>query len=284
MFIIDSGGGSADAVNYIRKYTQKGVRKKPLVAYVKDCMCSAALYIGIDADYIIASNDFATIGSLGTMVSFEGFANGEKDSTGKKHFRVYASKSFNKNGKFEDAINNDNTQGIIEYLNPFNERFISDVKANRPNITEEQTTGKDYDAKDCIGTFIDEIGDIETAYKKLDELTNTKINKKMEKTQEQLIQEAYQNGLNDGIKKEATRIAAWSVWQDIDPEMVKKGIESGEEIDNKATQELLLKTSLKNRVADLEDSNTGTINTKVDVKPPKQESETAKFLREPYNL
>lgn len=283
LYVIDSGGGSADAVHYMRKYTKKGVRKKTLVAFVKDVMCSAAAYIGSDADYIIASNEFAAIGSLGTMLSFEGYKSGEKDSNGKKRFRVYATKSFNKNAKFENALNNDETQGIIDYLNPFNERFISDMKLNRPNITEEQTSGQDYDAKDCVGTLIDEIGDISLAYAKLDELTKNQTINKMEKTQQELIQDSYEKGLKDGIKKESSRISAWMVWQQVDPEMVQKGIDSGEEIDSKSTQELILKSSQKNRIKELEGSNTEKVVVPETV-TPSTESETVKFLKETYKL
>lgn len=237
IFFIESGGGSANAIKYIRDVTNKETRSKPLITYAEDIMASAAMYIASDSDYIFANSNDALIGSIGTMIQLEGYKSGEEDKTGKRHLRIYASQSINKNKEFEDAINEfDYTLIKKTLLDPHCAEFISDMEQNRPNITDEQKTGAIYSADKCIGTLIDEIGTFEMAINKVNEFNNQK--KKIMNIDElkashpelyaQVFNKGKSDGLTEGVKSEKNRVDTWMVFNDVNPEKVKNGIESGE--------------------------------------------------------
>lgn len=61
-----------------------------------------------------------------------------------------------------------------ERLNPTNEKFIRDMKANRPALTEEHLTGKTFPAGAAVGSFVDAIGPFETAVKAVLDLAEEK--------------------------------------------------------------------------------------------------------------
>lgn len=173
IFNIESGGGSSNAIKYLREVTNSSVRNKPLVTYAEDIMASAAMYLASDSDYIFVKSKDALVGSIGTMVEFDGYKANSEDTTGKRHIRLYASQSVNKNKEYEDAINDFNFEIIQkEILEPHAAEFIVDMENNRPNITEEQKTGKIYRAGDTVGTLIDAIGSFEDAIAKVNELVN----------------------------------------------------------------------------------------------------------------
>lgn len=172
LFRIESGGGSANAISYLREYTAKNVRNKPMVVYSEDIMASAAMYIASDADYIFSRSENDNVGSIGTMIQFSGYKANSEDSEGVRHVRVYASQSTHKNKDFEDAINNFDIETIRkDILDPHASEFIRDMERNRPNITEEQKTGKIFKAKDVVGSLIDAIGNVDDAIAKIKELS-----------------------------------------------------------------------------------------------------------------
>lgn len=157
----DSGGGATGAVQLMIDAINKVKETKPVYALVeKGGMAGSAAYGIISASTGIYSEDGMNIvGSVGAMIQFSGKPNGTVDSDGEKHIVLYATKSTAKNKGFEEAINNDNYEMIInELLDPINENFISNVISNRP-----QLAGTSYDnghtvfSKDAIGTFIDGI-------------------------------------------------------------------------------------------------------------------------------
>lgn len=258
LFYVESGGGSANAIKYIRDFSAKSERNKPLVVYAEDIMASAAMYIASDADYIIANREDAMIGSIGTMIEFEGYEAGTKDTSGKKHIRVYATQSVNKNKEFEDAINNDNYELIrSQILDPHAEEFIKDMTANRPNIRDIEKTGAIFKAREVVGTLIDGIGTYEDAVNKLYELTSYNKNEQIEImsesakfTQEQVDQFKVE-AKNSGIEQERKRVRTWLVYKDVDPEAVSKGIKDGTEID----MEVMAEMSMKKQVSDRKESH-----------------------------
>ncbi|MDO5341295.1 MAG: hypothetical protein Q4F69_02425, partial [Bacteroidia bacterium] len=62
-----------------------------------------------------------------------------------------------------------------QVLNPLAEDFRNDVKANRPDSTEEQRKGRTYYAQDVVGSLVDSIGCFKDAVSKSIELSNIKI-------------------------------------------------------------------------------------------------------------
>lgn len=285
IFKIESGGGSSNAIQYIREVSAKGKRSKSLVVYAEDVMASAAMYIASDADYIIVNSKDAMVGSIGTMISLEGFKNGEKDENGKVHARIYATKSVNKNHEFEKAINESNYELIrSSLLDPTNEIFIKDMEANRPNIRSIEKTGQIFRAEDVVGTLIDSIGNFQSAIDKVNEISNfkntpsssgennnNKKNKsmdlvKLKQEHPALYNEVFQLGEKNGMKSERERVSAWSVYMDIDPEKVKAGIEGDKAPSMKDQNEFVLASMNVKKVTSMEDENAEETNTSKNAK------------------
>ena len=283
IFNIESGGGSANAIKYIRDVSAKINRTKPLVSFIEDIGASAAMYIASDSDWIVANTKDAIVGSIGTMMSLEGFKSGTEDKTGKRHLRIYASQSINKNKEFEDAINDFNVDLIkSKILDPHCKDFIADMEINRPNITSEQKTGATFKANECVGTLIDEIGSFEIAVNKIKELNKQSkfsINQNSEKMTKSELKaehpsvyaEIFESGKEAGITAEQDRVNTWLVFNDLDSEKVKAGIESGVEMTKpeelnfmRASQNAALQASLEDESVEEIEANkeSGKLGTK----------------------
>ena len=170
---IDSGGGAANSVPDLADAIKACT--KPVVAFVDGYMCSAAMYVGSYCQHIIAFREDNKIGCIGTMIQLEDYPRQAKDSNGMMHLRIYADGADEKNGEYEAALEGDFKLMKERVLNPHNERFRSDIRANRPNVKEDQLKGRTYDAKDTLGTLIDAIGSFDTAVAKVIELSNLNI-------------------------------------------------------------------------------------------------------------
>ncbi len=192
LILADSGGGSSSAVEIMTDAILEVQEKKPVYALItKGGMAASACYGIISAcNAIYAESQMSIVGSCGTMVQFEGIKANTTDSNGLKHIRLYAPKSTKKNIEFEEALNNDNYQLIIDnILNPINERFTGSILKNRPQLSNTSfDDGHTVFAKDAIGTFID-------AIKTFDEVVQiastgqTNISKNVEFTKSDTIQQ-----------------------------------------------------------------------------------------------
>lgn len=258
---IESGGGSVNAIPVMSEAIKS--LRKPIVTFVDGMMASAAMYIGSFTPYIIAGNKNDWIGSIGTMIEMAGYPQQSEDKNdGFRNVRIYADKSFNKNKEFEAAINDLNFKPVKDkILNPHNEIFINDMRQNRPNIREIETTGEIFKAGDVIGTLIDAIGTFEDAVNKVLELSKgnnassggTNINQKTNKmTKDELKSqhpEVYNEIYAEGVTSERTRSKAWMAFSEIDPEAVKKGIESNAVVDQSVMAEMSVKQVAKINIA-----------------------------------
>ena len=158
---VDSGGGAADSVpeiaDAIRQLT------KPIVGFVDGMAASAAMYAISYTSKIIAHQPTDMIGCIGTMVTISGWPKLRKDSDGYVEMRIYADQSEEKNADYEAALEGETKLIRENMLNPLCQIFIDDMKANRPNATDDQLKGRTYFAKDVVGTLIDSIGTFEDA-------------------------------------------------------------------------------------------------------------------------
>ena len=161
IIITESGGGSANAVDELAPAISS--LTKPVVAWIDGCAASAAIYAISYCDRIIAHNAMDLVGCIGTMMEISGFAKYQKDTDGYVRARIYADTAADKNGAYEAALEGNFHLIREERLNPRNAKFIADMKANRPAATDDQLTGKDYYAKDVVGTLIDAIGSFDDA-------------------------------------------------------------------------------------------------------------------------
>ena len=270
-FIIyaDSGGGSAYAVetmqDAIKEVRQMGKNVVGLVR--KGGMACSAMYMILSAcSAIYVENEMSIVGSNGTMIQFEGRKANTESPDGEKHVRVYATKSTKKNVDFEEALNNDNYQMLIDnMLDPLNERALSRVLENRPQLQgTDWDSGVDVFAKDVIGTYVDGV----KSFKELVSELNLKINYNM--TSEQLKQEhpsVYASIVGVGVAQERDRVGSWLAHHDTDSAIVIEGINSGKEINSTAREQLLVKATAKNRFEALE-SATNTVVTQPESETP----------------
>ena len=288
---IESGGGSSIAVAEMAEAMQDV--KKPIVVWADGLMASAALGIGSNADFIFAHRGTDKIGSIGTMIEFSGFPKSSEDKqTGKRTIRVYATKSTDKNGNFEEAINDLNFKPIIEnVLDPVNERFISDMKKNRPNVKESQLTGEIFDASEVVGTLIDEIGTLEDAVNKVLDLgensssvnNNSNLNQNLMDLQKlkQEHPDLYNQVVESAASGERDRVQAYMEFADVDLESVKKGIESGKNPSQTFYAEMTRKAISKAQLTDTEEETSKEVSTGEEKKPKaKTDKEVKNFEKE----
>jgi ClpP class serine protease len=281
---IESGGGSSNAVDEMKDAILQA--NKPVVIFCDGVMASAALYIGSFGDYIISHRDTDRIGSIGALIELQSFKKIDEDkTTGERYVRIYADQSTEKNSEFEAAINDLNFKPIIEnILNPSAEKFINDMKVNRPNIKEEQLTGKLFKASEVVGTLIDQIGTFKDAVNKVIELSTfnlitNKTNNKM--TKEELKQQhpdVYASIMNEGAIQEKDRVQAWLAFSEIDMNAVQEGIEKGENVTQKTMAEMGVKQTSKLNLKVIESENPVAVATPV-VEKTAQEIELENFTK-----
>lgn len=202
IIIIESPGGQSTAVAEMSDAIAQCT--KPVISWVDGMAASAAYYIASYTSRIFASRDSDWIGSIGTMVTYEGRrSKSEANSMGEVSVTVYADDCDEKNEEYETAINDFNFKLVKEnILNPINNEFKANVTANRPAIPKELLRGKCYFAKNVVGTMVDEIGPLSVAIKYIldlskyeekapsQELTNNSIKNSFKMRQFQFINNA----------------------------------------------------------------------------------------------
>lgn len=275
----DSGGGSSAAIEIMDNTISEIQKTKPVYALIQKggMACSAMYGIISGAKKIYSESEMNIVGSVGTMISFEGRKANTEGPDGMKYIRLYATKSTKKNEDFEQALNNDNYQLLTDnLLNPVNENFIQMVENNRPQLKgTDFSNGNDKFAKDCIGTFIDGIksfsevvDEVMNDYKqnyqgktdsfkqnptqekntKTEQKNNINNSKQKKMTVEELRQqhpETYNSIFGAGVSAEKDRVETWMAHLETDSEVVKNGIQSGKTISSAEREQLLVK-SVKN--------------------------------------
>ncbi|WP_308226651.1 S49 family peptidase [uncultured Prevotella sp.] len=190
---INSGGGSANAIpdyKYAIDYAHK--KGKKVVALVDGDCYSAAMYLAVLCDEIYYVNVKDGFGSIGVYGGFYTMKSGEKNAyTNETWNEVYATQSYNKNEWYRKATDGDYSL-VQEDLDNLCEEFMSDVKAARPNVTDDHLHGATFDAKDVKGILNDGqstiaelvnrfLSEADTAPKADATATNTNTNINMEK-------------------------------------------------------------------------------------------------------
>lgn len=275
----DSGGGSSSAVDIMVDTINKVKQTKPVIALIeKGGLAASAAYGIISAcDEIYAEDEMSIVGSVGTMIQFEGREANSKDSTGLKHIRLYATKSTKKNEGFEEALNNDNYKILInDLLDPINEKFIDMVSANRPNINSTDfDNGKTYFAEKVVGTYIDGIKSFEEvvkmsmAYKKQKKgsiITSNKLKinnkKKMTKAEFKTANpDAYAEIVAEGVASERDRSGAWLAHVKTDPTAVINGINSGDFISQTEREAFFVKQNAQSQARGMQEDSAEDFNT-----------------------
>lgn len=170
VMIIEGPGGAANAVAELTDVMQKCT--KPIVVWVDGIMASAHMYIGAYAKERIASRATDMIGCIGSMLVYSGrIAKSEENLLGEREVTIYADEAFEKNEEYEKAINDFNFKPAKErLLNPHNEQFISDMKAQLPGVEDQHLHGRTFQAGEVIGSLVDSIGSFDDAVNRVIEL------------------------------------------------------------------------------------------------------------------
>ena len=296
----DSGGGSSAAVQVMVDAINQVKATKPVFALIdKGGMAGSAAYGIISACTAIYSQDGMNIvGSVGTMIQFSGKPHGNVDQDGEKTVVLYATKSTAKNKAFEEAINNDNYEMLVnELLDPINENFINTVGLNRPQLQGTKfDDGHTVFSKDAVGTFIDGIASFDEVVNMILSPSSGVVNEKKtninsnsnKMTKQEFKQEhpnVYAEILNEGMAKEKDRVESWMAYSQADPEAVKAGIESGAEITNgqahkfqaKLASMSMLNDLKADSAVDLATAETPTVAPTVGISPEKAAEIKAAF-------
>lgn len=271
----DSGGGATGAVQLMVDAINQVKASKPVYALVeKGGMAGSAAYGIISACNEIYSEDGMNIvGSVGTMIQFSGKPHGNVDRDGEKTVILYATKSTSKNKAFEEALNNDNYDMIVnELLDPINENFISSVVTNRPQLSGTKfDNGHTVFSKDAVGTFIDGIASFDEVVNKIINTPSTASKQKSNiksnsntMTKQEFKQEhpsVYAEIVNEGMAKEKDRVESWMAYSKADPDAVQSGIESGLEISNAQAHKFQAKLATMSMLDNLKSDSAEPIAT-----------------------
>jgi ClpP class serine protease len=289
-FIIlgDSGGGSSNAVEIMAETIKEVNQTKPVYGLVKKggMMASACFGIMSACRNIWAESEMSIVGSAGTMMQFEGRKanDGTEDDAKTKHIRVYAPESTKKNKGFEDAIQRDDYTFIVDsLLQPMNQRFLSLIEANRPQLSGTSfRDGHTVFAKDAIGTFIDGIKSfsevLEIASASASENSNnlnTNINTlNMTKAEiKSAHPTAYNEIVAEGTALENDRVGAWMAHVETDPKAVAQGIASGKEITATQREAFFVMQNTKKTVQSMQSENADDVQSPESKTPEKLATE-----------
>lgn len=153
---INSAGGSAAAIpdyKYAIDYAHS--KGKKVIAFVDGMCYSAAMYLAVLCDEIYYMNVKDGFGSIGVMAGFYTMLSGEKNAyTNETWNEIYATQSYRKNKWYRDAAKGDYEE-LQKDLDATCEEFMADVKAHRPNVTDDHLDGATFDAKDVEGALND---------------------------------------------------------------------------------------------------------------------------------
>lgn len=277
LILTDSGGGSSSAVEIMVDTINEVKKEKPVYALITKggMACSAAYGIISACTKIYSESEMNIVGSIGTMIQFEGKAANSKDPDGTKNIRLYATKSTKKNEGFEEALNNDNYSLLIsEMLDPINQNFIDMIFANRPKIDSKAfDDGRTYFSKDVVGSFIDgvasfsEVIDIIVNSKNFNQTPkpkefNTNINNK-QMTKAELLSahpEVYNEIYAEGVAQAYDTVGAWMAHVETDPSAVVEGIKSQKKISETQREELLVKQNSKLKIKSMVEDSADDLN------------------------
>lgn len=300
---VDSGGGSSAAVNLMVDAINEVKKSKPVYSVVsKGGMAASAAYgIASAANKMYSEEEMNIVGSVGTMISFEGRASNTTSPDGIKNIVLYATKSTEKNKAFNEALDNDNYDLLIsELLDPINESFINTVQSNRPQLKDTNfDNGHTVFAKDGIGTFIDGIAsfdevvnmvlqDSKNYNSNINSNSNSiKIKNSSKMTREQLLQEhpeLFNTIVSEGVNQERERVKSLLNYQKADNDFVIGAIKSGESITDSKREELLIKMHSVNAIKNLESDSSKPVQTEETPTEVNEENTTGNEVEKATNF
>ncbi|NCP52966.1 MAG: hypothetical protein GW817_11985 [Flavobacteriales bacterium] len=161
---IDGPGGAVSAIGLFQEFAQAKTKK---VIGLCDSTLSLHYWAAAEiCDHIMAENNVsARFGSIGVLLSF---ADNRKamEERGYKFHEIYPEESKDKNLAFTLAREGKYDMIKSEFLSPLAKKFQERVRANRPNLKEENgvLSGKTFFADEALRLgLIDSIGSFQKA-------------------------------------------------------------------------------------------------------------------------
>lgn len=163
VLVTDTPGGTCfamhDFAQGMEAWNKAGKRS---IQFIDGDSLSAGVAVGSQCQKVIAMNRHDLVGCVGAMTAGWTTADGTVDSDGNRYIYITASQTPDKNADYREA-----SEGAPEKLQQDVDKaaaeFINLLASVRPQIADEQKTGKIYEAGDVIGSFVDGIGDFQMA-------------------------------------------------------------------------------------------------------------------------
>lgn len=165
VFVIDTPGGSAFAINDFKQGIAAARSKgQPVIAFVDGMCCSAGMYLASQCDERYYNHPKDQVGCIGVMAAFYTEKDGERNVyTNETYHEVYDPDSFDKNKSTRDIANDDDSTLLTEELARLGVEFRADVKAACPRANDTHLHGKVFDAEAVKGILFNgqrELGDV----------------------------------------------------------------------------------------------------------------------------
>jgi protease-4 len=191
--IFDTPGGTVDGIQAFADTIK--ATEKPIVGFVDGFCASAGVYAISSCDYIVAQDITAEMGSIGVMMYYAD-TQPYYEKLGVKFHEVVSTLSPDKNLNWKELRQGKYENFQKEGLDPFAKIFHAQVQNNRPGVKAETMTGKMYMAEEALTRGLcDEIGGIQVAVNKVEELANAKATASINKPKKEMKQFAKLNAL-----------------------------------------------------------------------------------------
>lgn len=163
VLVTDTPGGTCfamhDFAQGMEAWNKAGKRS---IQFIDGDSLSAGVAVGSQCQKVIAMNRHDLVGCVGAMTAGWTTADGTVDSDGNRYIYITASQTPDKNADYREASEGD-PKKLQEDVDKYAAEFIKLLTSVRPQIADEQKTGKIYEAGDVIGSFVDGIGDFQMA-------------------------------------------------------------------------------------------------------------------------
>ena len=159
MIVTDSPGGAVNGS--FELYEAIANAKKPVFGFADGLAASAAYLILCGCTEVFASHASAVIGSIGVMTTLRDHSERLKEM-GVREEIFTARTSPDKNLKYKEAMEGNDTKLQENDLMPLHAMFMDAIKATRPDVAAEALTGETYLADKAMRLgLIDGIASIE---------------------------------------------------------------------------------------------------------------------------
>lgn len=163
VLVTDTPGGTCfamhDFAQGMEAWSKAGKRS---IQFIDGDSLSAGVAVGSQCQKVIAMNRHDLVGCVGAMTAGWTTADGTVDSDGNRYIYITASQTPDKNADYREASEGAPAK-LQEDVDKYAAEFIKLLTSVRPQIADEQKTGKIYEAGDVIGSFVDGIGDFQMA-------------------------------------------------------------------------------------------------------------------------